>query len=572
MNNKKLSFLLVGLMVLIGYLSSLFLNPKSGVDTLNLALSSKVKNFDPAVVFNDDGLMLLNQAHETLYQYHYLNPYTILPALAEAEPKVSSNGKEWTIKIKKNIYYHDHPCFHGQKRELKAEDFVLAIKRIAFRPLNSPGTWLFKGNLVGFDQLSQKLGKDWKNLLKVNFEGAQAIDSHTLKLRLVKPLPYLDNLLTMTFVSPVPSELVNYFENDLSQVILGTGPYVFKGQEEDRYHFSRNDNFRTEYYPQSGDRYSYTHKLLSEANQQIPFLDFLNFQVVVEAKDRWKLFNDGELHVVSVPNDYIDNFFSSKKLAIQSKQNFKLFSKLNIRWLGFNMSDPVVGKNRDLRLAIAHSIDREEYNRVQAGQTAQLANSIYHPSLVGYSPTKELPFARNLEKAKEYLKKAGYPGGKGLKSLTYTTRGTSKQNLIEANFFKQQLEQIGIKIQIEEVSFQEFLKRGRAGELQIWTDNWYLDYPEASNILQMLAEKNSPGINKSVYSNKKFERQFYRYMSTSDQDERIKLLNEIEETVLFDLPWIMLLYENAYILHDARLKNFRKSYIIRNFLKYLKFE
>ena len=40
---------------------------------LNLAISSKVTSFDPAVAFNDDSLTIMGQVVETLYQYHYLN-------------------------------------------------------------------------------------------------------------------------------------------------------------------------------------------------------------------------------------------------------------------------------------------------------------------------------------------------------------------------------------------------------------------------------------------------------------------------------------------------------------------
>ncbi len=45
---------------------------------------------------------------------------------------------------------------------------------------------------------------------------------------------------------------------------------------------------------------------------------------------------------------------------------------------------------------------------------------------------------------------------------------------------------------------------------------------------------------------------------------------EIEDVVERELPWIMLMYESTYIVQQEGIQNFRKSFFIRNFVKYLK--
>jgi ABC-type oligopeptide transport system substrate-binding subunit len=69
---------------------------------LNLAVSAKVKGFDP--VFADDRYSGNETArvYEGLLEYHYLRrPYTLVPNLAEALPEVSQDGLTYTFKIQK---------------------------------------------------------------------------------------------------------------------------------------------------------------------------------------------------------------------------------------------------------------------------------------------------------------------------------------------------------------------------------------------------------------------------------------------------------------------------------------
>ena len=79
---------------------------------LRLSISSEVDSFDPSQAFNDDSLKVLAQVYEPLYQYNYLKrPYEVVPLLAQGMPTVSNNGLVYTVKIKNNIRYHNHPAF-----------------------------------------------------------------------------------------------------------------------------------------------------------------------------------------------------------------------------------------------------------------------------------------------------------------------------------------------------------------------------------------------------------------------------------------------------------------------------
>ena len=247
----------------------------------------------------------------------------------------------------------------------------------------------------------------------------------------------------------------------------------------------------------------------------------------------------------------------------------KHFPILANRWLSFNMRDPVWGKKLELRKAVTYALDRGLYLEKFSQRTSLKAHSILVPGIPGYNPSKDLLIDYDLEKAKKILTHAGYPGGKGLE-ITYSTRGNQGTHIAEAEFFKHQLEQIGIKVNIEILSFADFLTKGRAGELQLFTDNWWFDYPDGENILQLLVSKNSPGINKSGYSNPDVDELYAKLRLTLDREAKVEIMNEFEDIVFSEIPWIPLMYESSYVLHKTEVKNYRKSSVVRNFVKYLK--
>lgn len=541
---------------------------------LNLSVSRKVSSFDPAIAFNDNALNIIGQSLETLYQYHYLKrPYEIIPALADGMPKVSKDGMTYTFKIKKNISYHSHPAFNGKKRFVIAKDFINSIKRLAYSPLKSTGRWLFESKITGFDHFYNTT-KNYKKFKENNISGLKAIDDQTLQIRLNRPEPNMLYFLAMTFTTPVPIELLDFTKNDLKNTIVGTGPFKFISSENQVYRMEKFLDFRKEHYPRTGDRYANTKNLLKSSSEVLPLISQVKFHIVNNDEDSWKMFINKKIDVLSVPKKFLKNVIEQnskfyKKLKADGIE-VKHFSRLASRWLGFNMKKGILAENPSLRKAIARAIDYDKYIEVLTQNTNLVANSIYNPSIPGYKPEHKNSFEYDILKAKDLMRTAGFPGGVGLPEITYSTRGTDPAQLDEAEFLKLELAKIGIKLKINILEFSEFLRLGRKNQLELWTDNWIYDYPDAENILQLLISKNSPGINKSGYSNKEVDNIYNKLAKTLDKQERFKLMYELENIVYEDLPWIPLMYESTYILHRSDIKNFRKSFFIRNYLKYIK--
>ena len=158
-------------------------------NTLTLGLIKGITSLDPAMAFDGKSLKLIAQSYEPLYQYHYqIRPFKIIPLLAEGMPQWNGERTSLTIKIKKGIRYHDHPLFEGKKRYVVAQDFINQLKRLAFKPLNSPGYGFF--NIIkGLEEFSKTVGNNVLLFAKTPISGAKAVDDYTLRFDLKRKSP-----------------------------------------------------------------------------------------------------------------------------------------------------------------------------------------------------------------------------------------------------------------------------------------------------------------------------------------------------------------------------------------------
>lgn len=544
---------------------------------LRLPLDNKVESLDPARAYSDDSLFVSAQVLEPLYQYHYLKrPYELQPLIAEGFPKISNKGKLVVVHLKKNVFFHPHPAFGGEDRELIAEDFVTQFKRLSLEELKSPGRGIFNGLIEGFQNYNSVIGGDWRKLPDVPLKGVKALDKYTLEIELLKSEPNINYYLALNFLAPVPWELVKYTGNKLDETLVGTGPYIYQGEQDGALLMDKNKNYRDAFYPTSGDRYANVQKLLSSSKEKLPFIDSIRFEVINNEKERWDKFFNHEFDLLTVPKTYIDQLYDEAGELVEEikkrKLELKHFPILANRWLAFNMSDPLLGKNKFLRQAIAYSINYDEYIKLLSSNTNLRANSLLVPGISGYMPAKDFRFVYDPQKARKLIKEAGFDAPSSVPKIVYSTRGTQAVNIKEANFIKEQLEKIGLKVEIEILSFSEFLQRGRAGQLMFFTDNWLFDYPDGENILQLLYSSNFPGVNKSGYSNARVDELYNELKMTTNPDQRDNIFHAMEEIIFDDLPWIPMMYESSFVLHYPEIKNFRKSSIIRNYVKYLKIQ
>lgn len=571
--------------VILGLFLSLLLfvncNKNTDIKTakiLNVPLTSEISTFDPVNSYDNVSGMIIYNIYEQLYEYHYLNrPYELRPLLAEGMPAIENGGKRYVIKIKKNVQYHPHPAFRGKPRTLIATDFITAIKRLAFAPLNSTGWWIVDGTIEGINEFRKKVGNDFEKLKSTPISGVNAPDDFTLIIDLTSPSPQFIYKLAMSFISPMPMEVISFQKNDLNHVSIGTGPFYLKSGDTNTPEIvlEKFGQYHESLYPTEGDRHANSRGLLKDAGEKLPLVDQVRFILTTDNRKRWEQFLKHELDYIVLPQEFHNQTFDefgNLKEEIKSKNiRLQTIPTLTYWWLTFNMKDKILGKNINLRKAMAHAIDMDKYIQLFTKNTGQRANSIFPPGVMGYNPSAALPNEYNLSKAQDFLAKAGYPDGKNLPEITYDTRGESKINLDQAIFFQSQLAQIGIKIKIVKNNFKTFLEKSRTGHLQFFQDGWTLDYPDAENIFQLLTSSNHPpGPNASFYTNPDID-QMYEVMSkTQDENKKKELILKMEKVINDDSVWIMQYYSRNFILHHDYLKNFRPSDLVSNYFKYLR--
>ncbi len=544
---------------------------------LGLALKSDIQGLDPVNAFDVVSSSVIHQIYEPLYEYQYLKrPYDIRPLLAQGLPIIENEGQRYTIKIREQIPYH--PIEGLEKRFVEAQDFITQFKRLAFKPNNSSGWWLFSDRIKGLDRFRDKVGRDREKFWKYNVSGLRAPDKQTLVIELTKPYPQLIYALAMSFTTPIPAEALKMKDFDLTTQEIGTGPFILQKWSPDKeIKLKRNPSYKTSVYPSEGDRWALQNQFLEDAGKKLPFLETITFRVIPNTQEQWEMFQDRKIDITNLTRDQypvaINEIGKLRANFVEQGIELKILPTLTSRWLSFNMTDAILGKKILIRKAIAHALDFERFIQEFTFNVALKANSIFLPSIPGYLPSHRLSYEYNLEKAKLYLKQAGHALGKGLPTFEFATRNNDDLSIEQAKWIKNELAKIGLKIKISVLSFPSYLDRLRKGDLVFYQDGWTMDYPDPQNVLQILYGGNlPPGPNSTQFQNKQFDKLYRHAAQLSLGEKKETLLGQMEDIIERELPWIMQLYSREYILHHEQVKNFRPSDMIYNSLKYLKIE
>ena len=549
-------------------------------NTLHLATPEKIKGMDP--VFADDlyAGTEVHRVYESLYQYHYLKrPYVLIPNLAEAMPEISSDGKTYTLKLKKGVLFQDDASFkasNGKGREMTAEDVVYSYKRLADPKLASSGWWIFDGKLVGLNEWRDAQGKAATTDYSVPVEGLKAVDRYTVQLKLIQRSSQIGYALAMAFTAVVPREAVEAYGKEFLNHPVGTGPFrIEEYNPTSKLVYVKNPTYRQELYPSEGAPGDKEGGLLADAGKALPLSDKVIVSIIVEDQPRWLNFMAGKLDRAAIPKDNFDQ-------AVDKAQNLKpelaqkgiiLFKdpSLDVTHESFNMADPLIGKNKLLRQALSLAYNPAPAIDLFYNGRAIVAQGPIPPGLAGYDEAMKNPYKQfSIEKAKELLAKAGYPGGKGLPPIEYATTSSSTSRQMN-EYLQKQFEAIGVTLKMNPYSWPEFQAAIKNKKGQMWGFAWGADYPDAENFLQLFYSKNgSPGPNDANYSNPEFDRLYEKSLTLQDTPERTAIYQQMVKLVVEDCPWIFGVHRLSYSLGNKWLKNYKYHEFENSAFKYLR--
>jgi ABC-type transport system substrate-binding protein len=567
--------LFIGLLVVISA-TACTRKGRDAENTLNVVVSANIKGLDPVTSSDTYSNMVVSQIFEGLLHYDYLKrPLQLQPLIAAEMPKVSEDGLTHTFKIRPGVMFHDNESFpEGKGREVTAQDFVYSWRRLADPANKSDGFWVFDGKIVGLNEWRDKMGKGEANY-DTPIEGLTAPDKYTLVIKLVKPYYQLHYVLAMGYTVVVPKEAVDKYGKEFLNHPVGTGPFKFESwTRNSQVVLVKNPAWDRHNYPSEGEAEDQAKGVLADAGKKIPFVDKVVIQEIVEDQPRWLNFMKGNLDFVSIPKDNFDTAVQNDKVSKELQEKgiqLMITREPDVTYTAFNMLDPVLGKNENLRKAISHAMDTETLIQKFYNGRAIIAHSPIPPEVEGFDPGYKNPYKEfNVAKAKEFLTKAGFPEGKGLPPIEYSTTNSSTARQM-AEYFKQNMEAIGLKVNIVSTSWPQFTDKLREKKAQIWGIAWLADYPDAENFLQLLYGGNvSPGPNNANYKNKEFDELYQKASKLPPGPERAKVYQQMRDIVVRDMPWVPGAHRLAYIAHHGWLKNFKYHSIVNDYFKYLK--
>lgn len=644
------------------------------------------KYLDPASSYSNDETPFTYQVYEPLYGYHYLKrPYELAGRTAEeiARPRyLDKNGNPlsddapgdqvaetvFDIRIKPGILFAPHPAlakdangdyrYHNMRaedvadkyqitdfketgtRELVADDYVYAIRRLATPRVKSPSFSTMSDYIVGLKEYGEKIVETDKALRRdlaptdrdlpfldfrnYPFAGVEAVDRHTLRIRVIGKYPQFKYWLAMTFFAPVPWEAEKFYAQPgmamknltLNYWPVGTGPYMLTEYVENRRHtLQRNPNFRGELYPCEGEPGDKEKGYLADCGKTIPFIDKVVFDIEKEGVPLQAKFLQGYYDSPAV--ERLDYGTGMIVLMGDSKEKEKEFREKGIKlpttieannwYIGFNWLDPVVGKgstperaerNRKLRQALSIALDWEEHIAIFERGQGVAAQGPLPPSLFGYrddGPSAFNPYVyqkgsdgkpvrRPIDDAKRLLAEAGYPDGRDAKTgkplvvnFDYQQSPTpGTKALLE--WYTKQFAKIGVQMEVRATDYNRFQDKMTKGSIQIFFWGWLADYPDAENFLFMLYGPNSKaltdgnGENNTNYQNPEFDKLFQQMKFLEDGPEKQKLIDQMIEIVQKDAVWSFGYFPTSAAAYHQWISNGKPTQIIRNHIGYLRLD
>jgi ABC-type transport system substrate-binding protein len=532
-------------------------------------MPTKIQGLDPGYTSGIYSAQVMCEIFECLYQYHYLKrPYGVFPQLAEAMPEVSEDRLTYTIKIKQGVYFADDKCFpNGKGRELKASDFVFAWKRVANIKYLSPNWWVFDDKVVGLDEF-REYTKTCKSQFDAdysrNVEGLQAPDDYTIVIRLKKPWPQLIYLLAFHVTAPIAREAVDLYHKNIINHPVGTGAFKLKTWNRGSYiELVRNPSFREEFYPSEGEEGDLENGLLADAGRRLPLVDKIVWLVIEEEQPMWLQFLRGKVDASAIPKDNFGHAISpARELTPEMRRRNIHLMRIHdpdTFFIGFNMEDPVLGKNKALRQAISYAYNKAGETELFWNNSWEVAHGFIPPMFKSYNPEiKDVGQRYDPERAKQLLREAEKVHGGKLPTLTLSIGSTDTQRRQLGQYYQRCLGEVGIDIELEFMDWPIFNKKLNTKSLQMFALGWMADYPDAETFLQILYSKNaSPGPNHYNYASKKFDEIYEKVVVMPDSPERTELYREAERIVIEDCPAVWTLHRVRYILRHDWLGNYK---------------
>ncbi len=425
--------------------------------------------------------MVLRNMHEGLYKY---KPDGSLDLGVAEDIKIDTDDKYliFNIKLKDNVYFHND-------KKLDSEDVKYSYERLA-------------GLVEGISLDMVEGGGHWNKFLNSE-EGEKGkieiVDELNLKLYLDKNIGVVTAMHSIADGLLVPS---NYSEKEQQKHPVGLGPYQFV-EYVDGSHiiFERFED----YYGEKPD------------------IERVRFNKYADESTLPLAFHSGEVDILTLTNENYEKIKNEGYYIEESLSN-------DVRVIYMNQREGKIFSDKNLRLALNHAINKEKLlSSISGGRGAILDSHLspflkdyYNEDLRGY-------YEYNPEKAKEYLKKAGYENGLDV-SLKTVSENELEQDI--AALVIEDLEKVGIRVKNDPIPWNTYYEEVYRGHNYDLTLINIVGYPDPARVLSRYGSDSSGNL--AGFEDERYDEILKKASITTDKEESIALYKELQEIITED--------------------------------------
>lgn len=498
--------------------------PQAQPKTVTIGINPDWQSFDPARTYEPYGAMVIKGCYDTLVTFEGSNTDRVVGALAE-NWEISPDGKQYTFHLNKVSRF-------ASGKPVTAEDVRFSLMRLKN----------VKGN---------------PSFLAGGIASVEAPAADTVVISLSEPdASFLAKLATAPF-SVVDKEQVvaqggtdaedadktDRAQNWLDTHSAGSGPFVL-----------------TEYVPND--------RVVLQKNEKYwgskpAGADTIVLKVIKDSNTQMVMLQKGDIDLaMNLSADQIGQIKGDPQIKIVQGKTLDIF------FLLMN-NDPKIGgpvANKLVQQAIRYALDYEGILKL-AGENSIQCASVVPVGLLGALDSSRAP-KRDLEKARELLRQAGYPDGfKATCDVIANLSIDGISLLTLAEKVQADLREVGIDVELTPSELSVALERYRSGKEQMGVWEWTPDYPDSNAQLAFL-----PGEVVGLRAGWKAEMNpaltelGKRARTETDDAARAELFRQIQEKLLEEGPWAVMVQAGVTVAARSEISGVTLNPAITMFL------
>src|SRR3984885_2368233 len=492
----------------------LFLLPPCGSNDQRADLvvlnGAEPESIDPAVVTGQlEGRICYAIFEGLLHFDRFGKPQ---PGIAESWD-LSNDGKIYTFHLRANAKWSNGD-------PVTANDFVQSWKRILLPETASEYAYLLY-HIKNAEALNEGTLKDFDTV------GIKAIDERTFRVELEAPVPYFLDLCSFATLLPVHLATVEKYGDDWIKPdkLVNNGPFLLK-------EWRLNYRIRLQKNPLYWDA----------AHVALNTIDALPIDNSITAYN---------FYASKVADLILDKGLTPPSLIpeLKSRPDFHAAPFLGNYFIRFNVTRKPLDDVR-VRQAFAMAIDRDRIVQkiTQAGEPP--AYSFTPPGTAsGYQPPKM--FGRDVQKARQLLTDAGYPGGKGFPTVTYLYDSKKLKEDIAVEIQNMLADALGVHIELQKQEWKVYLNSLSRLDYDFARSSWVGDYNDPNTFIDCFVS--GGGNNRTGWSNPQYDQLVEAASREADPQKRLQIFRQAEDILLNQgTPICPLYYYVGIQIYDAQ--------------------